>query len=120
RISKLHKDGFLDSFYFESFEICKSRLLGKMTKDPFTRHSERVIDLLDLIHTDVCSPINVATRGGYQYFITFTDDFSRYGYVFFMKDKYESFEMFKAFIMKYKTNLAKQSKYFDQIEVVNI
>ena len=38
-ISRLHKDGFLDSFDFESFEICKSCLLGKMTKDPFTGHS---------------------------------------------------------------------------------
>src|SRR5262249_21912874 len=70
-ISKLHKDGFLDSFDFESFEKCKSCLLGKMTKDPFTGHSERAIDLLGLIHTVVCGPLNVATRGGYQYFITF-------------------------------------------------
>ena len=61
-ISKLHKDGFLDSFNFESIEICKSCLLGKMTKDPFTGHSERAIDLLGLIHTDVCSPLSVAAE----------------------------------------------------------
>ena len=36
RISKLHRDGLLDSFDFESFQVCKSSLMGKMTKTPFT------------------------------------------------------------------------------------
>ena len=29
RISKLHQDGLLDSFYFESYESCESCLMGK-------------------------------------------------------------------------------------------
>ena len=110
RISKLHKDKFLNSFDFESFEICKSCLLGKMTKDPFTGHSERVTDLLGLIHTDVCGPLSIAARGGYQYFITFTDDFSRYGYVFLMRHKSESFEMFKVFQNEVQNQLGKTIK----------
>ena len=32
-----------------------------------------------------------------QYFITFTDDLSRYGYVYLMKHKSETFEKFKEF-----------------------
>jgi hypothetical protein len=36
RIERLHKDGLLDSFDFESFDTCESCLLGKMTKAPFT------------------------------------------------------------------------------------
>ena len=35
-ISKLHQDGLLHSFDFESYEVCKSCFLGKMTKAPFT------------------------------------------------------------------------------------
>jgi hypothetical protein len=35
RIKRLHKDGLLSSFDFESFDTCKSCLLGKMTKTPF-------------------------------------------------------------------------------------
>ena len=35
RISKLHKDGYLGSFDFKSFETCESFLTGKMTKAPF-------------------------------------------------------------------------------------
>ena len=58
---------------------------------------ERASDLLELIHTDVCGPMSSTARGGFQYFITFTDDLSRYGYVYLMKHKSETFEKFKAF-----------------------
>ena len=70
-------DGFLNSFDFESFDTCEPCLLGKMTKAPFTRHSERATDLLGLIHTNVCGSINTSARGGHLYFINFIDDFSR-------------------------------------------
>jgi hypothetical protein len=36
---RLHKDGLLNSFDFESFDTCESCLLGKMTKAPFTDQS---------------------------------------------------------------------------------
>jgi hypothetical protein len=52
RIELLHKDGLLSSFDFESFETCESCLLGKMTKAPFTGHSERASDLLGLEGSD--------------------------------------------------------------------
>jgi hypothetical protein len=73
-IERLHKDGLLSSFDFESFDTCESCLLGKMTKSFFTSQSERVSDLLGLVHTDVCGPMRFVARGGFQYFITFTDD----------------------------------------------
>ncbi|KAK8696819.1 hypothetical protein V6N13_001944 [Hibiscus sabdariffa] len=39
----------------------------------------------------------LAARGGYQYFITFTDDFSRYVYIYLMRHKSEALERFKEF-----------------------
>jgi hypothetical protein len=36
-------------------------------------------------------------RGDFQYFITFTDDFSRYEYIYLMRHMSESFEKFKEF-----------------------
>ena len=68
-----------------------------MAKAPFTGHGERAKDLLELIHTDVCGLMSINARGNYQYFITFTDEFSIYGYVHLMKHKSESFEKFKEF-----------------------
>ncbi|XP_066311054.1 uncharacterized protein [Miscanthus floridulus] len=53
RMKRLHSDGLLTSFDFESYEICEACLLGKMTKTPFIGFPERVADLLELIHTDM-------------------------------------------------------------------
>ena len=41
--------------------------------------------------------MNVEARGGYRYVLTLTDDLSRYGYVYLMKHKSETFEKFKEF-----------------------
>jgi hypothetical protein len=94
-IERLHKDGLLISFDFESFDMCESCLLGKMTKAPFTSQGERASDLLGLVHTDVCGPMSSVAICGFQYFITFTDDFSRYRYIYLIRHKSESFEKFK-------------------------
>ena len=96
-MKKLHDDGILTSFEFESFETCESCLLGKMTKTPFAKSCERASELLELIHSDVCGPMSTTARGGYQYFVTFTDDLSRYGYIYLMRHKSETFEKFKEF-----------------------
>ena len=40
-------------------------------------------------------PMSVEARGGYRYFLTFIDDLSRYGYIYLMKHKSETFEKFK-------------------------
>jgi hypothetical protein len=53
--------------------------------------------LLGLVHTDVYGPMSSVARGGFQYFITFTDDFSRYGDIYLMRHNSESFEKFKEF-----------------------
>jgi hypothetical protein len=60
--------------------------------------------LLELIHSDVCELNGILTRGGKYYFITFIDDFSRYTYVYLMRNKDETFDMFK----KYKTKVENQ------------
>jgi hypothetical protein len=52
-MKKLHSDGLLTSFDFESYETCEACLLGKMIMAPFTGLLERALDLLELIHTDV-------------------------------------------------------------------
>ena len=52
---------------------------------------------MEIIHTDVCGPMSVSAHGGYRYFATFTDDLSRYGYIYLMKHKSETFEKFKEF-----------------------
>ena len=76
-----------------------------MTKTPFTRHKDRASDILGLAHTDVCGPMSTQARGGCSYFITFTDDLSRFRYVYLMKYKFEVFDKFK----KYQRMIEKQT-----------
>ena len=71
--------------------------MGKMTKTPFSGRIERATDLLEIIYTDVCNLISVEARGGYRYSLIFTDDLSRYGYIYLMEHKSETFEKFKEF-----------------------
>ena len=68
-----------------------------MTKTPLSVTMERADDLLDIIHIDVCGPMYIEARGRYRQFLTFTDDLSRYGYIYLMKHKFETFEKFKEF-----------------------
>jgi hypothetical protein len=96
-MQKLHKDGVSTSFDFESFDTCEACLMEKMTKMPFTCHPEWARGLLDIIHSYVCGPMSIPACGGYLYFVTFTDDLSRYGYIYLMKHKSEIFEKFKEF-----------------------
>ncbi|KAL0328091.1 UNVERIFIED_CONTAM: hypothetical protein Scaly_2241700 [Sesamum calycinum] len=66
-------------------------------RKPFVGQSKLANGLLDLIHIDVCGPLNTQARGGFSYFITFTYDHSRYGYVYLMRYKSEVFVRFKEF-----------------------
>ena len=97
RMKKLHADGLLESLDYESFDTCEPCLMGKMTKTPFSGTMERATNLLEIIHTDVCGPMSVEAHGGYRYVLTLTDELSRYGYVYLMKHKFETFEKFKEF-----------------------
>ena len=110
RIKELHSNGFLGQFDFESLDTCETCLGGKMTKAPFTKKGEKSKELLELIHTDVCGPMSTTARGGYQYFITFTDDLSRYGYVYLMRHKSETFERFKEFQNEVENQRGKKIK----------
>ncbi|GKC83456.1 retrotransposon protein, putative, ty1-copia subclass, partial [Tanacetum coccineum] len=83
RIAKPQHDGLLESIDDESFDVCVSCvscICGKMARKPFTHVSERVDDLLRIIHSDVCGPFRTTSREGANYYVTLTDDFSRYGY----------------------------------------
>ena len=81
-----------------------------MTKSPFIGQGDRASEVLELIHTDVCGPFSEMARGGFSYFITFTDDHSRYGYVYLLKYKSESFEKFKEFRAEVEKQTGKSIK----------
>ena len=68
-----------------------------MAKRSFTAKGVKVEGCFDLIHSNVCGLFSVHAIGGYEYLITFIDDYSRYEYVYLMKKKYEALDKFKEF-----------------------
>ncbi|KAL0411374.1 UNVERIFIED_CONTAM: hypothetical protein Slati_3727100 [Sesamum latifolium] len=81
-----------------------------MTKKPFVGQSAIANGLLDLVHTDVCGPLSIPARGGFSYFITFTDDHSRYGYVYLMRYKSEAFGRFKEYRLEVENQTNRKIK----------
>jgi hypothetical protein len=65
---------------------------------------------LELVHSDVCRPINVQAREGYEYFITFIHDYSGYGYVYVMAYKSDTLDKFKEFKPEAKKHFGKNIK----------
>ncbi|KAM1100035.1 hypothetical protein ACFX2B_006478 [Malus domestica] len=110
KIHKMSKDGCIHPLGNDRMGTCECCLKRKMTKSPFTGKGERATEILGLIHTDVCGPMSTTSRGGFSYYITFTDDHSRFGYVYLMKYKSESFERFKEFKNEVEKQTGKQIK----------
>nr|GFA48278.1 retrotransposon protein, putative, Ty1-copia subclass [Tanacetum cinerariifolium] len=109
-IEKLQQDGLLKSTVDESFDQCVSCLSGKMIRKSFPHRSERATDVLGLGYTDVCGPLRHVSRQGASYFITFTDDYSRYGHIYLLQHKHEVFETFKVFKNEVENQLEKTIK----------
>ena len=91
------KEGHLSFLTIQPLLVCMSYLEEKMTKKLFSAKGCRSKDVLELIHTDVYGPLNVRARGGFEYFITLIDDYSRYGYVYLLHRKSETFKKFKEY-----------------------
>ena len=78
-----------------SCEIC---LQGKQTKAKISKNpKDRKTKPLELIHSDICGPMETKTINGARYFITFIDDYSRYTTIYITKTKGELIKVFKLY-----------------------
>lgn len=77
---------------------CRVCALGKQHRESFPKSSEtRTTKILELIHTDLCGPMKQKSLGGAKYMLTFTDDFSRKTFLYFLKEKWQVFKTFVDF-----------------------
>ncbi|CAL9006938.1 unnamed protein product, partial [Prunus brigantina] len=97
RINQLCKESILPPLNHDSQkEICIECVKGKLTN---LRKKGAIGSkgVLEIIHTDICGPFPNPTHDGFTYFITFTDDFSRFGHVYLIKEKSSALDMFKIY-----------------------
>ena len=73
--------------------ICGEYMKGRQTKSSHKKVKEiRTIRPLELLYIDLMGPMHTKNRGGNRYVLMIVDDFSRYFYVSFLKEKYEAIE----------------------------
>ena len=80
-MQRLAKQGLLSSIEHVELSTCENCLAGKSARKPFGQ-ATRAEYPLQLVHSDICGPMNVRARHGANYFITFIDDFTRFSYVY--------------------------------------
>ena len=68
--------------------------MGKNIRMPFPQSEHKSKDPLDLVHFDVCRAMRVHSFSGFNFCITFIDDYSRKIWLYFLKAKSEVFERF--------------------------
>ncbi|KAK8939155.1 hypothetical protein KSP39_PZI011327 [Platanthera zijinensis] len=78
--------------------VCEACTKGKQRRETFEGgKSRRATRQLELVHSDIAGPFETTSIGGSRYYITFTDDFSRKCWVYFLREKAEALEKFKEF-----------------------
>ncbi|KAA3469993.1 Retrovirus-related Pol polyprotein from transposon TNT 1-94 [Gossypium australe] len=64
---------------------------------------------LELAHTNVCDPVIISTRGGYEYYC-----------IYLMHRKRETFDKFKEFHAKVEKRIGLPIRHFSLVDVRNI
>ncbi|GJR59077.1 zf-CCHC domain-containing protein [Tanacetum coccineum] len=81
----------------------------KMGKQAHANHKAKNIVLttrcLELLHMDLFGPSAVRSYGGNRYTLVIVDDYSRYTWTRFLKDKTKAFDQFKIFSKKIQNQL---------------
>lgn len=100
-VRKFLRDNNID-FVDEEY-ICEACMYGKQHRQPFDSRTERATKCGEIVHSDVCI-LPEESFGGARYYVLFRDDHSRYRIAYFLKQKSEVFEKFKAFVAMAKND----------------
>lgn len=92
----LAKEGYVHEKEVDELKFCEECVLGKSHKQSFTVAKHVTKGFLDYVHSDMWgSPSTPDILGGCKYFITFIDYYSKKVWLYFLKNKSDSFATFK-------------------------
>ena len=101
-VNKLAQGNMVEGMNYSTGTVnqeCEACAQAKMHKIPFPKQSTKKTSRpLELIHSDLCGPMNVESIGGSKYALTFTDDYTRYVTVYFLKSKSEVLSKFEEYV----------------------
>jgi hypothetical protein len=87
----------LPEIHIEHDGVCRGRSLGKNVNWSFSSSDSRSKGILELIHTNVCGPMIVASLNGYLYYVLFIDDHYRKTWIYFLKNNDGVLAIFQEF-----------------------
>ncbi|CAA7049764.1 unnamed protein product [Microthlaspi erraticum] len=77
-------------------EVCEACNLGKQSRKSFPKKSQTKTQAkLEIVHTDLCGPMQHKYLEGSRYFLLFLDDYTDMCWVYFLRQKSETFLAFK-------------------------
>lgn len=91
---------------------CRGCLQGKMSRAPFQSTRTKTTNVGQVIHSDVCGPMQVATQVGERYFVVFKDDFSGWIEIKLLKNKSEVPNTFKKFSAKLEAETGEKAMIY--------
>ena len=68
-------------------EFARDVRKGRTSRIHFRKSETKTKGTLELIHSDVCGPMSSTYLSGFEYYITFIDDYSRKTWIYFLKGK---------------------------------
>ncbi|KAJ4744580.1 polyprotein [Rhynchospora pubera] len=77
--------------------FCNDCAMAKAHQLPFSSSSSSTVSPLELVHSDLWGPSPIVSSNGYKYYISFVDDFSRFTWIYFVKQKSDVPHVFSLF-----------------------
>src|SRR4051812_66309 len=99
RLLRLVRSELTGSLTKVTLPTCEPCLAGKVTRKSFSK-AKRASAPLDLIHLDICGPMNARNRTNTPYFITFIDDYSRNTHIYLISHKSETLKCFETYLIE--------------------
>jgi len=80
----------------DSLSYCEACVRGKLPRQRIGKGSyPPAVEVGMLVDTDICGPMEVVSREGYRFYVSFIDNHSRFARVYFLKYKSELFQAFQ-------------------------
>lgn len=95
-------------------KTCEECALSKVHTLSFVKSNNHAVSSFDIIHSEVWGPFRVGSLSGKYYYIVFIDDWSHYSWIYFLRQKFEVFQMFKYFQAMVQTQFNKKLRFYAQ------
>src|SRR5882672_10037920 len=80
-------------------KVCHRCELGKSTRQPFPGSAKKTSRILEIIHSDLASPMQSKSIQGSEYTTTFVDDYSCHAVIYYLRSKDQFAVALKQFLI---------------------